>query len=163
MIILIAAAAENNALGKDGKLLWHLPDDFRHFKDATSHHAIIMGRKTFETFPKLLPNRRHIVITRQKDYRPAGVAVAGSLAEAIASVPEDEDIYVIGGGEIYQQSLAVADMIDLTRVHAAFDADAFFPEIDPEIWELRGEAYHPKDERHDYDFTFRQYFRKSPK
>jgi len=160
MIILIAAAAENNALGKKGDLLWHLPDDFRHFKEVTSHHAIIMGRKTFESFPKLLPNRTHIVITRQKNYHPEGCIVVGSLEEAIAAAPKDDDVYIIGGGEIFKQAMPVADMIDLTRVHAAFDADAFFPEIDPAVWELRGETYHPKDERHAYDFTFRQYFRK---
>ena len=136
MITLIAAAAENNALGKNNDLIWHLPDDFKRFKAITSGHYIIMGRKTFESFPKPLPNRTHVIITRQKNYNPENCIVVNSLEKAIEICPKDEDIFVIGGGEIYQQSIAIADKIELTRVHSAFEADTFFPEIDTTIWEL---------------------------
>ncbi len=161
MIILIAAAAENNALGKDNELLWHLPDDFRRFKQITSGHHIIMGRKTFESFPKPLPNRTHIVISRQAGYRPDGVIVAGSISQALSIAPTDEDVFVIGGGEIYTLGLPFADKIELTRVHGHFEADAFFPAIDPNQWQLVLQEYHPKDEKHQYDFTFETYLKKN--
>jgi len=158
MITLIAAAAENNALGKDNGLLWHLPDDFKHFKQITTGHYIVMGRKTFESFPKPLPNRTHIIITRQNDYPvPEGCHVVNSLQKAIGICPKDEEIFIIGGGEIYNQSLKIADRIELTRVHASFEADTFFPEIDENEWELISEKLHPKDEKHAYSFTFQTY------
>lgn len=125
-IIQIAAAAENNALGKDNQLLWHLPDDFKHFKDLTSGHFIILGRKTFESFPKPLPNRTHVIITRNKDYKAEGCIVVNSIEQAIEATPENEDVFVIGGAEIYKQSLPFSNKIELTRVHQDFEADAFF-------------------------------------
>jgi dihydrofolate reductase len=160
MIIMIAAAAENNALGKDNDLLWHLPDDFKRFKQLTSGHHIIMGRKTFESFPKPLPNRIHIVITKQKDYHPEGCIVVGSMEEALSKVPANEDTYIIGGGQIYELGMAFADKIDLTRVHSRFEADAFFPELNPHLWKMTQDEFHPKDERHQYDFSFQTFVRK---
>ena len=161
MIILIAAVAENNALGKNNDLLWHLPKDFKRFKEITSGHHIIMGRKTFESFPKPLPNRTHIIITRQKEYFCDGCIVVQDLEKAIALCPKNEDIFVIGGGEIYSQSIHLADQLDITRVHQSFDADVYFPEIDPEIWELTSEVFNPKDEKHLYDYTFQTFVRKN--
>lgn len=160
MLILIAAAAENNALGKNNALLWHLPDDFKRFKTLTSGHHIIMGRKTFESFPKPLPNRTHVIITRQKDYHPDGCLVASGIEEALALCPADEDHYVIGGGEIYALSLPFADKIELTRVHAELDAEAFFPDFDRSEWRLTTSEYHPADQRHLYDFTYETFIRK---
>ena len=160
MIILIAAAAENNALGKNNDLIWHLPDDFKRFKALTSGHYIIMGRKTFESFPKPLPNRTHIIITRQKNYHPEDCLIADNLEKAIEMVPKCEAIFIIGGGEIYKQSIEIADKIELTRVHHNFEADTFFPEIDEKKWQLISEDFHPKDEKHLYDFTFQTYVRK---
>jgi len=160
MITLIAAVAENNALGKDNQLLWHLPDDFKRFKNITSGHHIIMGRKTFESFPKPLPNRIHVIITRQKDYQPEGCLIVDSFAKAISVCPKDEELFIIGGGEIYNQSIEMADKLDITRVHHTFDADTFFPEIDLTKWKLTSEEYHPKDEKHRFDFTFETYLRK---
>ena len=133
MLTLIAATSTNNALGKDNQLVWHLPDDFKRFKTLTSGHFIIMGRKTFESFPKPLPNRTHVIITRQKDYQvPDGCIVVPSLEKAIAFCPKDEEVYIIGGGEIYKQSIDIADKVELTRVHTSVEADTFFPEINPE-------------------------------
>ncbi|WP_447635912.1 dihydrofolate reductase [Flavobacterium microcysteis] len=160
MITLIAAAAENNALGKDNAMLWHLPDDFKRFKEITTGHHIIMGRKTFESFPKPLPNRTHVIITRQKAYAPAGCIVADSMENAIAACPKDEDIFIIGGGEIYNLGMPFADIIELTRVHDSFEADAFFPEINRNEWELISEEYHPADEKHKVDFSFQTFARK---
>ncbi|MDO4729513.1 MAG: dihydrofolate reductase [Bacteroidota bacterium] len=161
MITLIAAASENNALGYKGDLLWHLPRDFRRFKELTTGHCIIMGRKTFETFPKLLPNRTHIIISRQFSYTAQGCIVVGSLEEAVRKAQEiDKDPYIIGGGEIYHLAMEIADKIELTRVHAQFDqADAFFPEISLSHWKLVFSEFVGKDERHLYDFTFETYVR----
>jgi len=157
---MIAAVAENNALGKNNDLLWHLPLDFKRFKEITSGHHIIMGRKTFESFPKPLPNRTHVIITRQKDFAHGGCIVVQNIEKAIAVCPIDQDIYIIGGGEIYTQSIHLADQLDITRVHNSFDADVYFPEIDPGIWELTSEIFNPKDEKHLFDYTFQTFVRK---
>ncbi len=160
-ITLIAAAAENNALGKDNDLVWHLPDDFKRFKAITSGHFIVMGRKTFESFPKPLPNRTHIIITRQKEYQvPEGCLVATSIKEALQLCPQNEEVFIIGGGEIYKQSIALADKIELTRVHTEVEADTFFPKIDQNNWKILEEEYHPKDEKHKFDFTYLTYLKK---
>lgn len=160
MITLIAAVAENNALGKDNQLLWHLPDDFKRFKSVTTGHHIIMGRKTFESFPKPLPNRVHVIITRQKYDAPEGCIVVDSLQKAIDICPKDEETFIIGGGEIYRQSIEVADKLDITKVHHIFEADTFFPEIDLTVWELTYSELHPKDEKHEFSFSFLTYIRK---
>lgn len=161
MTIMIAAAAENNALGKDNEMVWHLPDDFKRFKQLTTGHHIIMGRKTFESFPKPLPNRTHIIITRQKDYHPENCIVVDSMEKAIEKAPKNEDVFIIGGGEIYNLGLPYADKIELTKVHSEFEADAFFPEINSDEWELSKEEFHPKDEKHNFDFTFQTFTRKN--
>ncbi|RNL81635.1 dihydrofolate reductase [Sinomicrobium pectinilyticum] len=160
MVTIIAAAAENNALGKDNDLVWHLPDDFKRFKALTTGHHIIMGRKTFESFPKPLPNRVHILVTRQEDYQKEGCITVNSIEEALALAKEDNQPFIIGGGEIYRLGMPYTDKIELTRVHGEFEADTFFPEIDPEQWELTGSEYHSKDERHNYDFTYLTYIKK---
>ena len=157
MIILIAAISKNNEIGKNNQLLWHLPDDFKRFKTLTTGHYIIMGRKTFESFPKPLPNRTHIIITRQKNYAVENCIVVSSLEEAIKVCPKNEDIYIIGGGEIYKQSIDFADKLEITLVDNDFEADTFFPEIDENKWKLDFEEFHPKDEKHLYDFTFLTY------
>ncbi len=160
MLTMIAAAAENNALGKDNDLVWHLPDDFKRFKRLTSGHHIIMGRKTFESFPKLLPDRTHVVITRKDDYKPEGAIVVNSLEEAIRVSKLDEQPFIIGGGEIYKMSIDLSERIELTRVHGEFEADTYFPEIDETKWELVKEQFHEKDEKHKYSFTYLTYERK---
>ncbi len=160
MITIIAAVAKNNALGKNNDLLWHLPNDFKRFKELTSGHYIIMGRKTFESFPKPLPNRTHVVISRQKNYAPEGCLVVGSLDEAIKTCPKNEDLFIIGGGEIYKQSINIVDKLDITRVYENFEAEVFFPEIDMNIWKLESEDFHEKDEKHKYDYSFESYIKK---
>ena len=159
---MIAAAAENNALGRDNDLIWHLPDDFRRFKRITTGHHIIMGRKTFESFPKPLPNRKHVIITRDKKYTVdyPDCIVVHSLKEALNLVAEESLAFIIGGGEIYSQGLQYCDTVELTRVHGHFDADTFFPELDEKDWKLVKEEYHPKDDRHAHAFTYLTYVRK---
>lgn len=167
MITIIAAAGENNELGKDNDLVWHLPHDFKRFKQLTTGHFIIMGRKTFESFPKPLPNRTHVIITRNKDYTPKvpegreqDVIVVHSLDAALLKASADKQPFVIGGGEIYKQSIEASDKIELTRVHSTFDADTFFPEIDQTQWEKISEVRHDKDEKHSFAFTYETWVRK---
>ena len=159
-ICMIAAAGENNALAKDGDLPWHLPDDFKRFKKLTSGHAIIMGRKTFDGFDKPLPNRKHIIITRDKKYTTdfEGCTVVHSLEDALELVKADSLSFIIGGGEIYKQGEEFANAIELTRIHNTFEgADTFFPEINEANWKLIGEEFHPKDNRHAFSFSYLTY------
>ena len=161
-LTIIVAAGENNSIGKDNKLIWHLSDDLKRFKSLTSGHHIIMGRKTFDSFPQPLPNRTHVVITRQPDFNAAeGVIVVNSLQEAIDRCKDDPQPFIIGGGEIYSQALPLADKIELTRVHHHFEhADTFFPEIDLNIWEEVNRTVNDADEEHDFAFSFITYLRK---
>jgi dihydrofolate reductase len=161
MITIIAAAGLDNELGKDNQIIWHLPDDFKRFKALTTGHYIIMGRKTFESFPKPLPNRTHVIITRNLNYQaPEGCLVVTSLEKAIDVCPKNQNIFIIGGGEIYKQSINIANCIELTRIKGSFDADTFFPEIDDTVWKLISSDFHPKDEKHNYDFTFETFVKK---
>ncbi len=159
-ITLIAAAAENNALGKDNQMIWHLPDDFKRFKQLTTGHHIIMGRKTFESLPGILPNRKHVIITRQKDYNVEGCITVNNLDAALLASQGDDEVFIIGGGEIFTQSMDIADKIELTRVHGTSpEADAFFPDINPAKWKLTEEVFHPKDEKHAFEMTFETYIK----
>lgn len=160
IITLIAAVAENNALGKDNKLIWHLPDDFKRFKQLTTGHYIIMGRKTYESLPGQLPNRPHVIITRQQGYTADNCIVVNSYEEALKVCPQNEEVFVIGGGEIYKQAIDTADKIELTQIYGiAPEADTFFPEVNPDVWHMESEILHTKDARHAYDFVYRTYVR----
>ena len=157
MITIIAAAGSNNELGKDNDLVWHLPKDFKRFKKLTTGHHIIMGRKTFQSFPKPLPNRVHIVITRNTDYHPEGAIIVHSMTEALEIAKNDSQIFIIGGGEIYKLGMKIADKIELTRVNSSFEADTFFPEIPSDDWKLSSEEFHLKDEKHKFDFSYQTF------
>lgn len=161
-LTIIVAAGEDNAIGKDNDLIWHLSDDLKRFKSLTNGHHIIMGRKTFESFPKPLPNRTHVVISRQKDYKvPDGIIVVNSLEDALDATRKDTNPFIIGGGEIYNQSMSFANEIEMTRVHASFpNADTFFPEIDALKWEEVHRKYHEADDKHNYAFSFVTYTKK---
>lgn len=162
-ICMIAAAGENNELAKDGDLPWHLPDDFKRFKKLTLGHQIIMGRKTFDGFDKPLPDRTHIIVTRDKDYTVdfEDCVVVHSLEDAVDLVKTDALSFIIGGGEIYEQGEKLANKIELTRIHHSFEgADTFFPEIDEGDWELIEEEYHSEDDRHTYAFSYLTYLKK---
>lgn len=160
MLTIIAAIANNNALGKNNDLIWHLPADLKRFKKITLGHHIIMGRKTFESLGKPLPDRTTIIITRNTDYKVQGCIVVHDLSDAIKAAGEDENPYILGGAEIYKQAMPLADVLDLTLVHESFDADAFFPEIDMSVWKEVNRADHLADEKNKYDYSFVQYKKK---
>lgn len=160
MIIMIAAAAENNALGKDNKIVWHLPNDYKRFRRLTIGHHIIMGRKTYESLKKPLPNRKHIIITKQRDYKAEDCIVVDSMQKALDACPKDEDSFIIGGGEIYKIGISYADKIELTRVHGIFEADAFFPEINGDEWKLEKSELNEKDDSHNYEYSYQTFVRK---
>lgn len=155
MISIIAAIGKNNELGKDNQLLWHLPNDLKHFKNLTIEHPIIMGRKTYESLGKPLPNRTNIVVSRRENWFEEGILIVPSLKEAIKHAKKiNENIYIIGGENIYEQTIDLADRMEITQVDCSTEADAFFPKIDEKIWKKTNEICHLKDEKHDYDYCF---------
>ena len=154
-ICIAVAVGENFAIGKNNQLLWHMPADLKFFKQTTSGHAIIMGRKTFDSVGKPLPNRRNIVITRDSSLKIDGVEVVNSLDEALAITQhEEKPVFIVGGAEIYRQALSKTDTIYLTTIHHTFDADTFFPTIDRSEWETISSEPHKADEKNKYDYTF---------
>lgn len=151
---IIVATDEENGIGKDNQLMWHLPKDLKFFKNTTSGHTVIMGRKTFDSIGKPLPKRRNIVITRQKNLTINGVEIFNTLADALEACADEEEVFVVGGGEIYNQALPLAHKLYQTKVHHTFNADTFFPEVNPSDWNLISREDHPKDEQHAYSFSF---------
>ena len=155
IISLIAAASENNVIGKEGELPWDLPNDLKFFRSTTSGHPVIMGRKTFESIGHPLPKRRNIVITRGTAYEAEGAEIVHSIDDALSLfADDDEEVFIIGGGEVYQQALPLADRVYLTRVHTVIEGDAFFPELDDEGWEEVSSEHHGTDEEHEFAYTF---------
>ena len=161
IVSLVVAAAENNAIGKDNQLLWHLPNDLRFFKNITWGMVVVMGRKTFEAVNKPLPGRINIVITRQPDWTAEGTITAIDLEDALKKAAETncKEIFVIGGGEIYKQSMAVANTIYITRVHTELEGDTFFPALSSD-WEKISLASNAVDAKHIYSFDFECWKRK---
>ena len=161
--IIMAAKASNNIIGKDNTLVWHLPADLKFFKQTTKGHTLIMGRKTFESLANPLPHRDSWVVTRNKDYQREGITVFHSLENAIKAGEQKGlgSVFILGGGEIYRQSMDIADMLIITEVHHEFEGDTYFPEIDPQKWEEVSREEHKADEKNKYDFAFVQHKRKS--
>lgn len=155
-ISLIVAAASNNAIGKDGKMPWHLPNDMRHFKNITWGMPVLMGRKTFESLGKPLAGRKNIVITRQPGWKSPGAVTVGSVDDGlfVAKETDAKEVMVIGGGEIYRFLFDRASRIYLTRVEAEPEADTFFPEINPKHWYLVSQKNHEADEKNAYNYSF---------
>jgi len=159
MISLIAAVAENRVIGDGNALPWRLPADLKHFRELTTGHPVIMGRRNFESMGRALPQRKNIVVTRQATYDAPGCMVVGSLDEAFSACREAPQIFIIGGSEIYTQTVDRADRLDLTWVHASVPGDTYFPEIDWTPWREASRIHHPPDERHRYAFSFVTYER----
>ncbi len=156
-IALIVATDLQNGIGANNQLIWHLPADLKYFKQLTTGHAIIMGRKTYDSIGRPLPNRNNIVITRNKTWQAEGVTVVHSLQEAIETC-KNNDSFIIGGAEIYQQALNFVEVLYVTQVHKTFEiADTFFPKIDSNIWQETARIKNPKDSKHLYDFDFVTY------
>lgn len=156
---LVAAVSENGVIGRDGGLPWRLPDETRFFKELTTGHTVIMGRKTWDEIARPLRHRRNIVITRNVTWSAEGAERAGSLAAALELAGGEALVFVIGGAEIYAQALPFAEKLYLTRVHAEVEGDTWFPPWDPADWQLVAETRHEADERHAYAFTIREYHR----
>ena len=162
-VSLIVAVAENNVIGKNNQLAWHLPADLKLFKNLTTGHHIIMGRKTYESIGKPLPNRTSVVITRQDNYKADGYIVVKSLQEAIKISKDDNEVFIIGGAEIFREAIPIVDRIYLTRIHHTFEGDTFFQEPDPNSWkEIKRTDFNP-DEKNKYPYSFcilekKQYF-----
>lgn len=161
ILSLIAAIGKNNELGKNNQLLWKLPADMKHFRTTTSGHPVIMGRKTFESLGRPLPNRRNIVITRDKNYQSDSVDVVYSLEEALSLLDNTSgEAFIIGGGQIYTESIVKADKLYITHVDATLDADTFFPTIDSS-WKKVSEEKHEKDTENEYSFILTEYIKTS--
>lgn len=161
MIHLVVAKSDNNVIGHDNQLIWHLPNDLKHFKEITTGHPIIMGRKTFESIGRPLPNRTNIIITRNRNYSIENAKVVHSLNEALELAKEiDENIFIIGGGKIYEQAIDFADILEVTEVHENFEGDTYFPEIDLNVWKEISRIKHHKDEKNKFDYSFVRYERK---
>ena len=154
MLSLVVAVGENNEIGNAGKMPWHLPADLKHFKILTLGKPVIMGRRTYEAIGKPLPGRRNIIITRDPGYRAAGCEVTHALPDALVLAAGVPEIIVIGGGEIYREALPRAQRIYLTRVHEAFDADTFFPTLDPVDWRETTREDHIADEVNVYAYSY---------
>lgn len=154
MISLIAAVSENNVIGNKGKIPWHLPRDFKHFKETTMGHPIVMGRKTHESIGKPLPGRENIILTRQEDYVKKGCLTVTTIDDILK---RKEDIFVIGGSAIYKQFLPHAKKVFLTRVHTIAEGDSFFPTLSEKKWILTNSEYVSKDKKNEFDMTFEIY------
>jgi dihydrofolate reductase len=158
----IVAYAENRVIGKDNDLIWHLPNDLKHFKRHTAGKTIIMGRKTWDSLGgRPLPNRRHIVITRSTDFSANGAEVVNSLEAAIELAQNEDEVFIVGGAQIYTLSLPIIDVLEITEVHAEFEGDAFFPVFQEADFELTSQEHHPADDKHKYSFTFKTWKRKA--
>jgi dihydrofolate reductase len=156
IVSLIVAASTNNVIGKNNELIWNLPNDMKFFKNTTWAMPVLMGRKTYESLGKPLPGRLNIVITRQENRKAENIIIVHSLDAAIraAELENYQEVFVIGGGEIFKEAMPIADKIYLTRVDAELSGDAFFPVIDPQQWILMSEQSFPQDERHAYAYHF---------
>lgn len=159
---IIVAKADNNAIGKDNQLIWHMPADLKHFKNTTMGHYIIMGRKTFESQKRPLPGRTSIVITRNKNYKAEGCIIVNSLEKAfeIGKENKQEEVFILGGAEIYEIAIPFTDKIYLTEIKSTFEADTFFPNLNMEEWEEIKRSECPADEKNPYPYNFLELIRK---
>lgn len=160
MISIIAAVAKNGVIGRGGRLPWHLPEDLRHFYKLTVGHTVVMGRKTFESIGKPLSKRRNIIMTRDKNYKAEGCETLHSVSEVIEKCQDDE-VFVIGGEQIFREFMPLADRLYLTRVHKAVKGDTFFPEIDLEVWQLKERSEVNFDPGEEVEYRFEVYWRKA--
>ena len=153
IVSIVVAISENNAIGKNNQLLWYLPADLKHFKNITTGHTVIMGRKTYESVGEPLPNRRNIIITRQ-NITIEGCEIVKSIEDALALSASEEEVFIVGGAEIYRQSMHLTNRIYLTVVHQKFDADSFFPEIHYDEWLETEQEDHEPDEKNKLPYSF---------
>ena len=160
IVSLVAAAAENNVIGKNNTLPWCMPADMKFFKNLTMGHTVVMGRKTYESMGKPLPGRKNIIITRNKDYKAEGCVVLSSFSDVLEHCKAESEIYVIGGAEIFHQQMNSADKIYLTRIHHSFEGDAYFPDIDMNEWAEAKRTDFSADEKNHYNYSFIEFSRR---
>ncbi len=160
IVDMIVACASNRVIGADNRLLWRIPEDFAHFKRVTMGHAVIMGRKTWESIGRPLPGRKNVVITRQTGYQAEGADVVSSLDAALDMLKDQERVFVIGGGEIYRQAMPKADHIWVTVLGQNFEGDTTFPEIDPLLWKETVVSVLPPTQERPFEVSFREYHRR---
>lgn len=153
IVSAIVAVSTNNAIGKNNQLLWHLPADLKHFKQITTGHTVIMGRKTFDSVGKPLPNRRNIIVTRQT-IQIEGCEIVSSVEAALALCADEEEVFIVGGAEIYRLAMPLTNRIYLTRVHKEFEADTFFPEIDENDWKITSQEDFDADEKNNIPYSY---------
>jgi dihydrofolate reductase len=158
IVSIVVAISENNAIGKDNKLLWYMPADLRHFKDITTGHTVIMGRKTYDSVGKPLPNRRNIIITRQP-IAITGCEVVNSIDAALALCSNEAEVFIVGGAEIYRQAMHLTNRIYLTIIHKEFEADTYFPEIKADEWKQVSKQDFEPDEKNLLPYSFITYER----
>lgn len=162
-VSIIVATSLNHTIGKDNQLLWHLPADLKFFKSTTMGCPVVMGRKTFQSIGRTLPGRQNVVITRDKSFnvdKQFDLTVVGSIDEALVKLHAEKEVFIIGGGEIYKQSIDSVDTIYITLVHTVIDGDVYFPEIDKSKFDLVWEEKHVADEKNKFDYTFQKFERK---
>lgn len=158
MIALVWAMGSNRAIGRDGKMPWYLSADLIHFRKLTRGKVVVMGRKTFESIGEALPKRTNVVLTRDPAFAAPDCEVVHSVDEVLR---DERPVFIIGGAELYRQFLPHADTLHITRIHAEFEGDTFFPEYDESAWELTSSTFRPKDEKNPYDCTFDVYVRRT--
>ena len=165
IISIIVAVSENGVIGKENQLIWHLPADLKYFKETTKGHPVVMGRKNYESIPEKyrpLPGRTNIIISRNKNYKAPGCILVNSIDAAICEAKKlnDDELFIIGGGEIYKQSNGLADKLYLTRVHGNFNGDTFFEDPNKDIWTLISSKQFSRDKKNSWDHTYEIYIRK---
>ena len=157
ILSIIVACTENNVIGRDNDMPWHLPADLKHFKSLTTGNPIIMGRKTYESIGRPLPKRRNLIITRNASYTAEGIEIYQSLEQAVENCQQERESFIIGGGQIYNCALEMADRIYLTRIHTEIDGDTFFPELKMDKWKLVDDQFVHRDDKNEHDMSFQTY------
>lgn len=164
MNILLVAVGLNNEIGSQNKMPWHLPRDLKFFKEITQGHPVVMGRKTYESIGKPLPNRTNIVVSTRENWFEEGILIVSTLKEALKFAAKiDPEVYIIGGGQIFEQTMPLADRLLITRVQGSFEANVYFPEIDKNVWRLMEERSEPADDANAYDMAFQVWERIIPR
>lgn len=163
IVSIIVAVTENNMIGRDNELIAYLSDDLKHFKKITTGHTVVMGRKTYESIGKALPNRRNVVLTRNVNYKAENCVVLSNVNDAISMCREDEEVFIIGGGSLYREMWNIADRLYITRIHTNIDGDTSIPKIDLNIWEEESREMHKANEKNEYDYSFINYIKKQIK
>jgi dihydrofolate reductase len=158
-VSILAAASENDVIGRENRMIWRLSGDMKHFKILTTGHAVIMGRKTYESLGRPLPERKNIVVTQNPCFTAKGCTCVRTVGEALQAANQDKEVFIIGGSTLYKECWEIADKLYLTRVHATVEGDVFLPPVSAEDWKEEERIFHPADDKNEYDYSFITYIR----